>query len=536
MTRAKISQYSATANDNTDVNGINIAEGCPPSSMNNMGREIMAALKRFQVGSDGDGVTVGGSFVVSGSTTANTFSATQITASGPVITSAGTASAPAIVPTGDTNTGIFFPAADTIAFAEGGAEAMRINSSGNVLIGTTTSTNNIRLGAKLAVVATGGGTNYGGALFTSYSGTSAMVAPFLDFNRSRGTTDGSMTKAESGDTLGYLVFRGSDGTNFLDSSFIKGEVDGATGTNDMPGRLTFFTSADGTGSPLERMRIDSSGNVGIGTTSPSSYSSLGYRLVVGDGSGNEGITIATGTGDNGSLLFADGTSGSAAFAGYVQYDHSDNSMKFGTNGSERARITSGGILLVGTTSTTSSNVGSKLQVNSEIFSIGSTGGFFWENRSGGVTVNSNWYGWYTTGGTIYIYNGASNIGSINSSTGVYTALSDKNKKKDFEESTLGLDAVMQLKPTLYRMKDAEDDSAKDLGFIAQDVKDVIPQAYVERTSEDAVGNESTYIGLNDRPIIAVLVNAVKELKAITDTQAQTISALEARIAALENGE
>ena len=59
--------------------------------------------------------------------------------SGVLTTQAGSASTPAIVPTGDTNTGIFFPAADTIAFAEGGAEAMRINSSGNVGIGTSTS-------------------------------------------------------------------------------------------------------------------------------------------------------------------------------------------------------------------------------------------------------------------------------------------------------------------------------------------------------------------------------------------------------------
>jgi hypothetical protein len=78
VTRAKISEYSATAGDNTDVNGINIAEGCPPSSMNNMGREIMAALKRFQVGSDGDSITVGGSLVVSGATTVNTFNADVI--------------------------------------------------------------------------------------------------------------------------------------------------------------------------------------------------------------------------------------------------------------------------------------------------------------------------------------------------------------------------------------------------------------------------------------------------------------------------
>ena len=69
MTKAKISEYDAVAANNTDVNGVNIAENCPPSGMNNMGREIMAALKRFQVGSDGDGVTVGGNLVVSGAST-----------------------------------------------------------------------------------------------------------------------------------------------------------------------------------------------------------------------------------------------------------------------------------------------------------------------------------------------------------------------------------------------------------------------------------------------------------------------------------
>ena len=67
---------------------------------------------------------------------------------------AGTAAAPAITTTGDTNTGMFFPAADTIAFAEGGAESMRIDSSGNLLVSTTTTTGN---GAAFQVAGSGGG-------------------------------------------------------------------------------------------------------------------------------------------------------------------------------------------------------------------------------------------------------------------------------------------------------------------------------------------------------------------------------------------
>jgi len=82
VTKAKISEYSSTANDNTDVNNVNIAEGCAPSGINNAIREVMAALKRFQTGADGDPVTIGGNLIVTGGTTANTLSATNVTASG----------------------------------------------------------------------------------------------------------------------------------------------------------------------------------------------------------------------------------------------------------------------------------------------------------------------------------------------------------------------------------------------------------------------------------------------------------------------
>jgi len=84
-----------------------------------------------------------------GSTTAGSGAFTTLSATGVTTLSAGTLGAPALTTSGDTNTGMFFPAADTIALVEGGVEVIRINSSANVGIGTSSP------GAKLAVVGTG---------------------------------------------------------------------------------------------------------------------------------------------------------------------------------------------------------------------------------------------------------------------------------------------------------------------------------------------------------------------------------------------
>jgi hypothetical protein len=83
-----------------------------------------------------------------GATTPDTGAFTTLSATGVTTVQAGTAALPAITTSGDTNTGIFFPAADTIAFTEGGAEAMRINSSGHVLVGTT-SADDTAIGVRL---------------------------------------------------------------------------------------------------------------------------------------------------------------------------------------------------------------------------------------------------------------------------------------------------------------------------------------------------------------------------------------------------
>jgi hypothetical protein len=106
-----------------------------------------------------------------------------------------------------------------------------------------------------------------------------------------------------------------------------------------------------TGGGTERMRIDSSGNVGIGNTVASTINSANGtgNLVVGSGSGTEGITIYSGTTGEGTLQFADASTGAGTYVGQINYNHSNNFMSFGANGSERMRIDSSGNVGIGET-------------------------------------------------------------------------------------------------------------------------------------------------------------------------------------------
>ena len=127
-------------------------------------------------------------------------------------------------------------------------------------------------------------------------------------------------------------------------------VDGSAGTPALQGTdsntgISFGTDEVNinTGGST-RATVDSSGRLGIATTTPGSLDAFGDDIVIGDGSGHRGATIYSGTGSQGVIYFADGTSGGDVARGKVFYSHSDNYLAFDTDATERMRIDSSGNL------------------------------------------------------------------------------------------------------------------------------------------------------------------------------------------------
>ena len=92
---------------------------------------------------------------------------------------------------------------------------------------------------------------------------STSAGASVQFLRSRATTPGTQTAVQENDVISSVKFAGSDGTAFITSAEIRVAVDGTPGSNDMPGRIAFYTTADGASSVTERLRINKSGAIGI---------------------------------------------------------------------------------------------------------------------------------------------------------------------------------------------------------------------------------------------------------------------------------
>jgi hypothetical protein len=350
----------------------------------------------------------------------------------------------------DTDTAVRFPAADTVSVETAGSERMRIDSAGNVGIGTSSPS------AKLDVNGSKDATNLiiGAALSTVGGGAFANYSELLFKNTAGGNSDASIRA--------------------------YGNVWNTAGS-----QLAFFTANNS--AATERMRIDGAGNVGIGTSGPTSSG-----LTIGKQFG--GVNLA---GGGGTYAQWGGAYGIYPRAGIGLGLGSAVAISFEVNGgTEAARIDSSGNLLVGTTSGTQ-----KLVVS------GSVGEYAQR-----ITAPS-------TSGTYYFevfYAGASGVGAITSdgTTTTYATSSDYRLKENIQPMTGALAKVAALKPVTYTWKSTGE---TDEGFIAHELQEVCPSAVTgEKDAVDANGNPQ-YQGIDTSFLVATLTAAIQEQQAIIES-------------------
>ena len=250
-----------------------------------------------------------------------------------------------IIHLGDTNTAIRFPAADTFSVETGGSEAFRVDTGQRLLIGT----NSARTGysGNTPEVQIEAAKSSDSVRFGLCNNSNGIQDSQILLAKTRGTSVGSNTVVQDDDVLGRIQFLGADGTNLEVAAQITGEVDGTPGDNDMPGRLSFYTTADGAASPTERLRITAAGLVSIqsdtgkftaGASSEMQVFHDGTDSLIKDTRNSGSVKIQA---DNFSVIDKDAseTMLSAAVDGAVTLNH---------NGSARVATTADGADISGT--------------------------------------------------------------------------------------------------------------------------------------------------------------------------------------------
>jgi hypothetical protein len=287
-----------------------------------------------------------------------------------------------------------------------------------------------------------------------------------------------------------LVLYGSDGLSDVDGSAATPAIRGTDANTGIffPAADTIAFAEGGT----EAMRIDSSGNVGIGTTSPIS------KLTV-----NGGVMLSGGAAASGGFFFPYYISATNFNA--IGSD-SNGGMTFITGVSSpavRATIDASGNLLMGTTSFAPGQNAKAIGPNEILSSRATT----------------------APASHLVFYNPNGSVGQIytDGTSTLYITSSDHRLKKDVEPMTGALSIVQQLKPVTYKWKT---DGSAGQGFIAHELQEVCPDAVVG--NKDAVDAEGkpVYQGIDTSFLVATLTAAIQEQQAI-------ITALTARVEALE---
>jgi hypothetical protein len=312
------------------------------------------------------------------------------------------------------------------------------------------------------------------------------------------------TASATGNIVGY--FRQGSGAvaAILSTTDLVGFGNGASAgetriyADGASGLITFRTNS------TERARIDSSGNVGIGETSP------GQTLAVKNSSSP---IIRVGDGTRHVELRGGSTTQNSAVGTYYGGD-----FTFVTNSNERARITSGGYLLVGTTSAVGD---ARLVVNNP---DNVSGDFCFVSALGSNCNNTSSYHYIAATNAadkFYVYGN----GNVVNTNGSYGTLSDAKLKENIVDATPKLADVMRLQVRNFNLK--TDPSLKQIGFVAQEFEQVFPGMVDESPDRNADNEtlETTTKHIKTSVLIPILVKAIQELKTELDTVKAELNAL-----------
>lgn len=172
---------------------------------------------------------------------------------------------------GDVDTGIAYPGTNEMAFWSGGAEAMRLEESGCLVVGHTNALTSYTGTPRQQVVGSSNAT----AQFGIFRTSDDTASPLLSLVKTRGSA-GSQTTVASGDGIGSIVFTGYDGTQVTRGGQILVEVDDTVSNGVVPGRMRFYTATTG-GTLTERLRIESDGDVRPGVDDAQDLGTSSFR-------------------------------------------------------------------------------------------------------------------------------------------------------------------------------------------------------------------------------------------------------------------
>jgi len=227
------------------------------------------------------------------------------------------------------------------------------------------------------------GTSANSSSFTLINNQANTQSPNIRFGKTRGSSTGGVTIIADGDSLGKISFTGADGVDLENNTAqIKALVNGTVAENQIPTDIIFETSATNSTGRAERLRITSDGKIGVNATSPAALMHVSgsyaaptggfggsvYSVISNSGAADNSCGLSINAGNNGVSFIQFGDTDDANI-GTIEYSHSDNSMVFDVNASERARVTSDGRVLIN--STTSRNIGANI---SRMLQIESSGG------------------------------------------------------------------------------------------------------------------------------------------------------------------